>query len=50
VGDLLTLTRRVRALETERNRERRTISWQFTTLDARKKLDRLYPTLKTELD
>jgi DDE superfamily endonuclease len=50
VGDLLTLTRRVRALETERNRERRAISWQFTTTDARKKLNRLYPPLKTELD
>jgi hypothetical protein len=50
VGDLPTLARRVRALETERNRERRTISWQFTTTDARKKLNRLYPPLKTELD
>jgi putative transposase len=46
----LALVRRVRALETERNRQRRTISWQFTTTDARKKLKRLYPPLKTELD
>jgi DDE superfamily endonuclease len=50
VGNLPTLARRVRALETERNRERRTISWQFTTTDARQKLERLYPPLKTELD
>jgi hypothetical protein len=28
---------------TTRNEERATINWQFTTLDARNKLKRLYP-------
>jgi hypothetical protein len=36
--------------EAERNAARRTIHWQFTTPDARRKLSRLYPTLKSELD
>jgi hypothetical protein len=47
---LLDLRQRVAALEAERNAQRRAIRWQFTTPDARQKLKRLYPTLKTELD
>lgn len=43
VGDPPTLARRVAALEAARNRERRTITWSFTTQDARTKLHRLYP-------
>ena len=38
-----TLRRRVLAVETERNAGRRCICWQFTSHDARHKLERLYP-------
>jgi len=31
------------AVETERNEQRRDICWQFTSRDARSKLERLYP-------
>jgi hypothetical protein len=31
------------AVETERNHQRRGIAWQFTSRDARIKLERLYP-------
>lgn len=41
-----TLRRRINALEIERNRARRTISWQFTCRDARVKLAHLYPDVK----
>ncbi len=34
----------IAAWEAERNAEKRTICWSFTTTDARTKLDRLYPT------
>jgi hypothetical protein len=37
------LRTRVNEVELERNRQRRTISWQFTTNDARDKLHHLYP-------
>ena len=37
------LRRQVEAVETERNAQRRIISWQFTSRDARRKLERLYP-------
>ncbi|GHO63007.1 hypothetical protein KSC_018990 [Ktedonobacter sp. SOSP1-52] len=37
------LRRRVLAVENERNKQRRGISWQFTSCDARRKLERLYP-------
>jgi hypothetical protein len=33
----------VSAVETERNQQRRGIAWQFTSCDARVKLERLYP-------
>jgi hypothetical protein len=37
------LRRHVEAVETERNQQRRGIAWQFTSRDARRKLERLYP-------
>jgi hypothetical protein len=37
------LRRQVSAEETERNEQRRGIFWQFTSRDARRKLERLYP-------
>ncbi len=37
------LRRQVNAVETERNQQRRGIAWQFTSRDARVKLERLYP-------
>jgi len=41
--DSNTLQRQVTALQQERNQARATIHWQFTTLEARRKLHRLYP-------
>lgn len=41
--DEAALRKQVSAVETERNQQRRGISWQFTSQDARRKLDRLYP-------
>ncbi|HEX6507338.1 MAG TPA: hypothetical protein VF221_06880 [Chloroflexota bacterium] len=38
------------ALEAERNRERRIITWSFTAYDARTKLRRLYPIPEPETD
>jgi hypothetical protein len=37
------LRRHVEAVERERNQQRRGIVWQFTSRDARRKLERLYP-------
>ena len=37
------LRRQVLAVETQRNAELRGIAWQFTSRDARRKLERLYP-------
>jgi len=45
VPNFHTLQRRVSALELERNTQRATIHWRFTTGDARVKLAHLYPTL-----
>ncbi|GER89003.1 hypothetical protein KDW_31650 [Dictyobacter vulcani] len=42
---LATLCRYINTLELKRNREHATISWQFTTNDARDKLQHLYPDL-----
>jgi hypothetical protein len=47
---LVDLRPRAQDWEAERNAARRTIHWQFTTPDARRKLSRLYPTVKTSLD
>jgi DDE superfamily endonuclease len=43
--DQATLKREVAAWEERRNAESRTIDWQFTTVDARIKLKRLYPSI-----
>ena len=45
-----TLRRRVLAIETERNEQRRGIAWQFTSRDARRKLERLYPVKESSSD
>jgi hypothetical protein len=50
VPDLPTLQQRTAALTAERNAERRTITWQFTTTDARTKLHGLYPAIQDNLD
>jgi hypothetical protein len=47
VADESTLTERVAALETERNRQQATIQWRFTAHEARHKLARLYPVAQT---
>jgi hypothetical protein len=47
---LVDLCQRAAGWEAERNAQRRTIQWQFTTPDARTKLARLYPIVKTQLD
>jgi hypothetical protein len=44
------LRRQVEAVETERNAQRRGIAWQFTSRDARHKLERLYPVTEPSLD
>jgi len=41
--DEVALRRQVSAVETERNQQRRGITWQFTSHDASIKLERLYP-------
>lgn len=48
IPDRDTLTTQVAAWEQERNQQRVTIDWHFTTQDARIKLKRLYPVLKTQ--
>ncbi len=48
--DLDTLCHRAAALEAERNAAQRAITWQFTTVQARERLHRLYPDPKTKLD
>jgi hypothetical protein len=50
VADKATLEQRVRALEIERNARRATIDWQFTNKQARVKLKKLYPVVKSEVD
>jgi hypothetical protein len=45
IPDEETLCREITAWETERNQQRATVNWQFTTLDARNKLKRLYPAI-----
>jgi hypothetical protein len=42
------LRRQVLAVETERNAQRQGINWQFTSHDARRKLERLYPVKASE--
>jgi hypothetical protein len=45
-----TLRRHVEAVEIERNHQRRGIVWQFTSRDARRKLERLYPVKASSSD
>jgi hypothetical protein len=45
IPDQETLCREIAAWETDRNQQRATINWQFTTVDARNKLKRLYPAI-----
>ena len=40
-----TLKREIAALETERNQAAATIDWRFTTVDARHKLQHIYPSV-----
>jgi hypothetical protein len=48
--DEAALRRQVSTVETERNQQRRSITWQFTSRDARVKLSRLYPVKEPSLD
>jgi hypothetical protein len=48
--DEVALCHQVLAVETERNAQRRGIVWQFTSRDARHKLERLYPVKASPLD
>lgn len=48
--DEAALRRQVLAVETERNHQRRGIAWQFTSREARVKLERLYPVKAPSLE
>ncbi len=50
VESMQVLRERIAALEAERNTHRCSISWRFTSNDARVKLHDLYPKIKTNLD
>ncbi len=50
VESMQVLRQRIAALEAERNAHRCTISWRFTSNDARDKLHDLYPVIKNNLD
>ena len=43
IPDEATLCREIAAWQTARNEQHATITWQFTAMDARNKLKRLYP-------
>ena len=45
IGEIEMLESAVRAWETERNAQGASVNWQFTTEDARIKLQRLYPSI-----
>ena len=45
IPDKQTLTEEVASLEDSRNKKRVKADWQFTTADARVKLNRLYPAM-----
>lgn len=47
IPDQATLTAEVTRWRKDRNTDRSTIDWRFTTADARIKLRRLYPTVQT---
>jgi hypothetical protein len=48
--DETALRQQVGAVETERNEQRRGIAWQFTSHEARRQLERLYPIKVTASD
>ncbi len=43
IGDEETLKREIGALESQRNQAKTTINWRFSTMDARDKLQHIYP-------
>ena len=43
IGDEETLKREIGALESQRNQAKATINWRFSTMDARDKLQHIYP-------
>ena len=43
IGSIETMDREVQSWVTQRNKEKATVHWQFTTSDARIKLQHLYP-------
>jgi DDE superfamily endonuclease len=47
IGDEVTLTGEIAALETERNQAKATIDWRFSTTDARVKLQHVYPPISS---
>jgi transposase len=47
IGDEGALKREIAALETERNQAAATIDWRFSTVDARHKLQHVYPPVST---
>ena len=47
IGDEDTLKREIAALEAQRNNAQATIDWRFSTVDARVKLKRVYPSVST---
>ena len=50
VESMQELRQRIATLEAERNAQRCTISWRFTSHDARDKLHDLYPLVNNHLD
>jgi hypothetical protein len=50
VENMQVLRQRITTLEAERNAQRCTISWRFTSHDARDKLHDLYPVVNNNLD
>jgi DDE superfamily endonuclease len=47
IGEVGVLRREIEAWQRKRNAASKTIDWQFTTAEARVKLKRLYPVIKT---
>jgi len=43
LADEVALRHQVSVVETARNQQWRSIAWQFTSRDARRKMERLYP-------
>ena len=47
ISDEAALKQEIAALETERNRPKATIDWRFSTVDARRKLQHIYPSVSS---